>query len=123
MAAEPDQESLVITVPGVPASLCDQAKALRRDVGYRDGRLATTLPDLFRRLGLVEITVGGFRLVWTDPDETFRLPEWPRMWRDTGVGTWSDEDIQTWERGIDLARRHGFVYAVTIFIVAGQRPY
>lgn len=39
--ADPDQETLVIHVPGVHQSLTDRVKALRRDIGYRNGRLVT----------------------------------------------------------------------------------
>lgn len=60
VAAEPDQESLVIALPGVPDDLTDRVKALRRDIGYRNGRLASRLPEMLSATGLVDITVEGF---------------------------------------------------------------
>src|SRR5262249_61526107 len=57
VAAEPDQESLVIAVPGVSMDLCDRGKALRRDVGYRNGRLASRVPELLGRLGRAQSSV------------------------------------------------------------------
>ena len=85
VAAEPDQESLVIAVPDVSTDLCDRVKALRRDVGYRNGRLASRLPELFGRLGLSQISVDAFPLLLTDPGDAFGLPGWPRLWRDAAA--------------------------------------
>jgi len=122
VAAEPDQESLVIAVPDVSTDLCDRVKALRRDVGYRNGRLASRLPELFGRLGLSQISVDAFPLVLTDPADAFGLPSWPRLWRDAGVGQFTDTDLAEWDRGVRAAvREGGFVYAFTFLVVAGRR--
>ena len=51
VVADPDQETLVIHVPGVGQSLADRVKALRRDVGYRNGRFVTTLPGRLAAMG------------------------------------------------------------------------
>ena len=120
VAAEPDQESLVIAVPGVSMDLCDRVKALRRDAGYRNGRLASRLPELFSRLGLSRISVDAFPLVLTDPADAFGLPVWPRLWRDTGLGQFTDADLAEWDRGMRAARHGGLVYALTFLVVAGH---
>lgn len=121
VAAEPDQESLVIAVPGVSMDLCDRVKALRRDVGYRHGRLASRLPELFGRLGLSQISVDAFPLLLTNPADAFGLPGWPRSWRDAGLGQFTDADLAEWDRGMRAAARHGeLVYALTFLVVAGR---
>jgi hypothetical protein len=123
VSAEPDQESLVIVVPGVSNELCDKVKAVRRDVGYRNGRLASRLPGLFAAAGLTEITVAGFPLVLTDPNDAFGLPGWPRLWHQAGVGHFSEDDLAEWDAGLHAAHHHaGFVYSITFLVVAGQRP-
>jgi hypothetical protein len=121
VAAEPDQESLVIAVPGVSTDLCDRVKALRRDVAYHNGRLASRLPELFGRLGLADVAVEGFPLVLVDPDDAFGLPGWPRLWRDAGVGQFSPSDLTEWDLGMGAAREGGMVYALTFLVVAGRR--
>ena len=116
--ADPDQESLTIHVEGVPQALTDRVKALRRDVGYRNGRLAGRLPALLTELGLVDVQVDGFALVLTDPADAFGIATWPRNWRDRGVADFEDHDLAQWERAI--AAGHGFVYSVAYFVVAGR---
>jgi SAM-dependent methyltransferase len=86
IVADPDQESLAIHVPGVPADLVARVKETRRDVGYRNGRLASALPDAFAGAGLHDVTVRAFPLVLTDPDDAFGLPTWVAYWRDRGHG-------------------------------------
>jgi SAM-dependent methyltransferase len=119
--AEPDQESLVLAVPGVVDSRCDEMKALRRDVGYRHGRLARHLPEMLRRLGFEDITVDAFPLVLTDPDDAFGLPGWPRYWRTKGLLGWSDDDLSEWDLAIDRSRREGVVYVLNFLVLAGVR--
>jgi SAM-dependent methyltransferase len=121
VVADPDQETLVIHVPGVPWSLADRVKALRRDVGYRNGRFVTTLPGRLVAMGLGDVTVDAFPLVITDPDEAFGLPTWPRWGRDHGHG-FTDADLDTWDRGIERARTGGLVYALLYFVVSGVAP-
>lgn len=122
VAAEPDQESLVIAVPGVAMDLCDRVKALRRDVGYNNGRLASRLPELFGRLGLSQISVDAFPLLLTDPGDAFGLPTWPRSWRHAGAGEFTDADLAEWDQGMRAAAQHGgLVYALTFLVVAGRR--
>jgi SAM-dependent methyltransferase len=118
--AEPDQESLVIHLPGVRPDLVDRVKALRRDVGYRNGRLASSLPDAFVARDACDVSVDAFPLTITDPDDAFGLPGWPALWRDEGAFT--DRDIAEWGAGVDRARQGGFVYAVTVLVVAGTAP-
>ncbi len=42
--------------------MTDAVKRLRRDVGYRNGRLAFEVPDLFRGAGLSDVSVDAFPL-------------------------------------------------------------
>jgi SAM-dependent methyltransferase len=122
VVADPDQETLTIQVPGVSKALTDQIKRLRRDIGYRNGRLASTLPSLFTDLGLDDIEITAFPLVLTDPDDAFGLPKWPRLWHASGIRTWTDEDLAQWDQAIQTSRDRGFVYALVYFVVTATRP-
>lgn len=113
--ADPDQETLVIQVPGVRRSVLDRLKALRRDVGYRNGRLASRLPALLGEAGVEDVSVDAFPLVITDPADAFGLPTWPTVWR--AEGRFSDDELAEWDRA--MRERDGFLYAVTFFLVAG----
>jgi SAM-dependent methyltransferase len=117
VVAEPDQETLVIHLPGVAPELIDRVKRLRRDVGYRNGRLASSLPAAFNDRGVHDVTVEAFPLVLTDPDDAFGLPAWPELWRDEGGFT--DRELAQWHDGVERGRHGGFVYSVTFFVVAG----
>ena len=119
VVADPDQETLVIAVPGVRRELTDAVKRLRRDVGYRNGRLASECPHLFRGAGLMDVSVDAFPLLLRNPDEAFGLPKWVRLWRDEAGFT--DDDEAEWSSGMDQARRDGLVYGVTFLVVAGRR--
>jgi ubiquinone/menaquinone biosynthesis C-methylase UbiE len=123
VVADPDQESLIVQVPGVPREVLDQVKRLRRDVGYRNGRLAGELPGVLASLGLADVDVAAFPLVLTDPAEAFGLPSWPRLWRDRGVGSWTDDDLRRWDDGIAAASApgSGFVFALMYLVVTGVR--
>ena len=101
--ADPDQETLVIEVPGVRRELADAVKALRRDVGYRHGRLATQLPALLASVGVVDISTAAFPLVLTDPDDAFGLPSWVTGWRE--LGGFDDRDVAEWDAAIARAAR------------------
>lgn len=115
VVADPDQETLVIHVPGVRPDLVDRVKALRRDVGYRNGRLVSTLPARLAGLGLREVAIDPFPVSLSDPDDAFGLPTWPRFWRDRGF---TDADIDEWDRGVERGRAGGFVYALIYFVVS-----
>jgi SAM-dependent methyltransferase len=117
VVADPDQQTLSIRVPGVPSAVTDRLAALRRDVGYRNGRLVATLPETFRSLGLERVTVDAFPLLLERADQAFGLPGWPRLWRDEGP--FGDGEIEAFERVIGTAP---IVYAVTYFVVAGSVP-
>jgi SAM-dependent methyltransferase len=132
VVCDPDQESLVMSVPGVRQELIEQVKRLRRDRGYRNGRLAARLAAVLGSLGLQDLTVHAFPLLLTDPDDAFGLPGWVRFWGhaqrhgpaettdEPGLG---DKDAQEWDQGIALARAEGgFVYALLHFVVSGSRP-
>ena len=65
--ADPDQESLVIQVPGVRQSVLDRLKALRRDVGYRSGRWVSKAPAILEELGAEVTSVEAFALTLDRP--------------------------------------------------------
>lgn len=121
IVADPDQESLVIHVPGVPADLVARVKATRRDIGYRNGRLASALPAAFRAAGLLDVTVSAFPLVLTDPDDAFGLPTWVAYWRDRGH-EFDTTHVREWDAGMERSRGGGFVYALLYLVVAGTKP-
>jgi hypothetical protein len=116
--ADPDQESLTIHVDGVPRSFIDRVKALRRDVGYRNGRLASRLPALLAGSGLVDVRVEAVPLLLNDPADAFGIPTWPRHWRDRGVADFEEGEIEHWEQA--LAAGRGFVFALLYLVVAGR---
>jgi SAM-dependent methyltransferase len=117
--ADPDQETLTIHVPGVRQELVDRVKALRRDVGYRNGRLVTTLPFQFAALGMGEVSVEPFPLALTDPDLAFGLPSWPRAWE--AAHGFSAADLAEWDHGMERSRYGGFLYSLMYFVVSGVR--
>lgn len=118
--ADPDQESLVIQVPGAPRGMLDRLKALRRDIGYRNGRLASELPSRLTALGVEHMTVEAFPLLILNPDEAFGLPSWPLTWRERGGFT--DDELEQWAGAIDCPGTPGFVYLVTFLVVSGVTP-
>jgi SAM-dependent methyltransferase len=118
--ADPDQETLVIHVPGVGQDFIDRIKALRRDVGYRNGRLISSLPAALAAVGVSDVSVDPFAVCLTNPDDAFGLPGWPRLWQH--AGGFSDDDLLRWERGMTRSRESdGFLYALVYFVVTGVR--
>lgn len=127
---DPDQESLVIALPGVRPALTSAVKRLRRDVGYRNGTIASQLPAILGGLGLRDVTVDAYPLLLTDPDDAFGLPDWPRYFGHAHeVGTaashpdagFTADDIREWDEGIAAARTAGgLVYSVLYFVVSGE---
>jgi SAM-dependent methyltransferase len=132
VVCDPDQETLVLTVPGVDPTLLAAVKRVRRDRGYRHGTLASRLPGLFGEVGLDDITVDAFPLLLQRPDDAFGLATWVRYWheqqasgeRSSEDDTWfTDDDASTWERAVAACRTSGgFVYALMYFVVSGRRP-
>ena len=114
VVCDPDQESLVIEVPGVRSELVDRIKRLRRDIGYRNGTFVRRLPGLLAAAGAREITIEAFPLVLIDPDDAFGLPGWAGYWSEHFLETEASE----WEAGVEAAREAGFVYALLYFVVA-----
>jgi SAM-dependent methyltransferase len=112
VVADPDQETLSITVPGLPQEMADRVKRLRRDVGYRNGRFVATLPAKLTELGLSDVSVDAFPFVLTNADDAFGLRGWPRLWMEQGG--FSDEEIESWER----ATAKPVVYAL-LYVVVG----
>ena len=99
--------------------LLDRVKTLRRDIGYRNGRLISSLPARLAALGLADVSVDPFPLSLTDPDDAFGLPGWPRLWRNQGG--FSDGDLLEWERGVEGSRERGFLYSLIYFVVSAVR--
>lgn len=121
VVADPDQESLVIEVPGVPAGLVAKVKAWRRDASYRNGTFARRVPCLLGELGLVEVEVAAYPLVLTDPQDAFGLPGWVAYARELGGGFSSDEQLD-WQHGVARASTEGgFLFALTYLVCSGQR--
>lgn len=118
--AEPDQESLVVHVPGVRQSVLDRLKALRRDVGYRHGRLISTIPESLHLLGLQNISVRAYSLSLTEPDDAFGLASWPQTWRTEGAFT--DDELDEWNAAIRRDDLEGFLYVVTFLVVVASKP-
>jgi SAM-dependent methyltransferase len=114
VVCDPDQESLVIEVPGMRAELVERVKRLRRDIGYRNGTFVRRLPALFANAGAHDITIEAFPLVLTDPDDAFGLPGWARYWSEH----FSESEADEWEAGVNAAREAGFVYALLYFVIA-----
>jgi SAM-dependent methyltransferase len=117
--ADPDQESLTIHVDGVPQQLTDRVKALRRDIGYRNGRLASRLPGLLTESGFGDVQVAAFPLVLTDPADAFGIASWPRHWRERGFAAFEDRELEEWESAV--AAGGAFFYAVLYLVVTGLR--
>jgi SAM-dependent methyltransferase len=116
VVADPDQETLVIHVPRVRQELADRVKVLRRDIGYRNGRLVSSLPVLLTTMGVTEISIEPFPLSLSDPNDAFGLPGWPRLWQ--AEGGFSDDDVNEWERAI-TSGESGFLYSLIYFVVSG----
>ena len=109
--ADPDQDTLLIAIPGAPDALVAELRRLRRDVGYKHGTLARRLPLLFADAGMRDITVDAFPLLLTNPDDAFGLPTWPQYWNIEAPG---------WDEIMHRARTEpGFVYALLYFVVSG----
>jgi SAM-dependent methyltransferase len=118
--ADPDQETLVIHVPEVAPELVGRVKTLRRDVGYRNGRLASSWPARLAAMGMVDVAVDAFVLLLTDPDDAFGIAGWPRLWQ--ASGGFSPEEIDHWEQAVGSARQGGFLYSLIYFVVVGTVP-
>jgi SAM-dependent methyltransferase len=116
--ADPDQESLVIEVPGVRPSVLQRLKALRRDVGYRNGCWISTAPSVLDQCGADVVAVEPFALALRDPADAFGLSGWPHIWKDDGGFT--DDELTEWDAAMaDPAP--GFLYLLTFVVVCSVR--
>ena len=118
VVSDPDQDSLVIEVPSVRQSVLDRLKALRRDVGYRNGRWISKAPSILERLGADVTVVEAFPVVIRDPAEAFGLPTWPAHWQEAGGFT--DDELAEWNDAM-TSPTPGFLYSLTFFVVAGRK--
>ncbi len=119
VVADPDQETLAIHLPGVRPDLADRVKARRRDVGYRNGRLVSSLPDRLAERGFTSLRIAGYPLILRDPHAAFGLPGWPRLWQSEGGFT--EQEVQEWELAVDRSGA-GFMLALTYFVVSASSP-
>lgn len=120
VVADPDQQTLSISVPGVPDRLTSTVRRLRRDVGYRNGRFASTVAGTLTSLGLEQVAVHASALVLTDPALAFGLPGWVTKWREEGG--FSDADDRLWRTQLAATTNAGFVYTVTYLVTAATKP-
>jgi hypothetical protein len=102
--------------------MIDRVKQLRRDVGYRNGRLASRLPALFAEFGLSGIETTAHPLLLTKPDDALGLRHWPRRWRDLSIAAWTEEDVRTWEDALDACQDTGFLFLVVYLVTVARRP-
>ena len=119
ISADPDQQTLSITVPGVPDRVVSTVRRLRRDVGYRNGTLASRVPGLLDKLGVEQIEVSAFALVLTNPTLAFGIEGWVDRWRDRGDFT--DADDEQWRRRLIETADQGFVFALTYLVTTGVK--
>ena len=120
VVADPDQQTLSISVPGVPDRITSAIRRLRRDVGYRNGRIASEMPSRMAAMGMTGIGVEAFALVLTDPELAFGLPGWVDHWRDRGGFT--DADDRLWREALAASADAGFVYTVTYLVTSARKP-
>ena len=117
--ADPDQQTLTLSVPGVPRDLANRVRRLRRDIGYRSGKYVSALPTMLAALDFTEITVNAFPLVLQDSDDAFGIATWVESWgAQRGFTT---EEARSWSRAVQSSKASGFLFAVTYFVVSGVR--
>lgn len=120
VVADPDQDTLSITVPGMPERITSTVRRLRRDIGYRNGRIASEMPGLLATLGLTDIRVEASALVLTDPELAFGLPGWVEYWAEPGG--FDESDDQLWRARLAETADAGFVYTVTYLVTSARKP-
>jgi SAM-dependent methyltransferase len=117
VAADPDQDTLEIVLPGAPAELVTKVIAARREIGYRHGTIAGRTPALFAAAGLAQITTDAFPLELTDPEDAFGLPGWPRYWSER----FDADEVAAWEQSVKIGREGGFAFRCSYLVTAGVR--
>ena len=117
--ADPDQQTLTLSVPGVPVDLANRVRRLRRDIGYRSGMYVSALPTMLAALNFEEITVDAFPLLLRDSDDAFGIATWVDSWgAQRGFTT---QEARSWSRALQSPKATGFLFAVTYFVVSGVR--
>jgi SAM-dependent methyltransferase len=119
VVADPDQQTLSITVPGADPVLVDRVRQLRRDVGYRNGTYVSGLAALLVALGFVDVTVDAFPLLLRDPDDAFGIATWLDQWGERYGFT--RQQATDWARTVRSAGPRGFLYALTYLVVTAMR--
>ena len=119
VVADPDQGSLVISVPGVRPELIAAVRRMRRDVGYRNGTLARDLPRRCAEHGSARHRASR-RSRSCSPIPTTRSAS--RRGSRIGANEFTEADAAEWDAGMQRAREQGnFVYALLYFVVSGTR--
>lgn len=119
VVADPDQETLSITVPGVPDRITSAVRRLRRDVGYRNGHIAAETPGILSAMGMTDVQVESSALVLTDPELAFGLPSWVGYWSDEGGFTSADDRL--WRTQLAASTDAGFVYSVIYLVTSAVK--
>jgi len=117
--ADPDQQTMTLSVPGVPTDLVNRVRRLRRDIGYRSGKYVSALPAMLAALDFTEITVNAFPPVLEDSNDAFGIATWVGSWG-AQQGFTTDE-AHLWSRAVQSSAMNGFLFAVTYFVVSGVR--
>lgn len=120
VVADPDQNTLSISVPGVPDRVTSTVRRLRRDVGYRNGRIASEVAGMLSAMGLTDIRVEASALVLTDPELAFGVPGWVEYWAE--LGGFDQADDRLWRARLAETADAGFVYAVTYLVTSARMP-
>ena len=120
VVADPDQDTLSISVPGVPQRITSTVRRLRRDVGYRNGRIASEVPGMLSALGLTDLKVEASALVLTDPELAFGLPGWVGYWARTAG--FDEADDRLWRAQLAKTTDAGFIFAVTYLVTCARKP-
>lgn len=120
VVADPDQDTLVIQVPGVRRDMASRVVRLRRDDPARHGHVITRVPETLHLLGFVDISVESFSLSLSDPADVRGIESWPRRWWKAGIGRFAAAEIESWEEALS-DRRAGFRLSLDYFVVSAVR--
>jgi hypothetical protein len=121
VAVDPDLDTQVIDLEAL--DLARRIFRYRADVLRPSGTVARRTSALFRRVGLLHITVEPRTLVVTDPervDNVMGLRDWAQFAHEANWIT--ADEASAWPELIDRAAARGeFFYAVTYFLTAGTK--
>lgn len=108
VCAHPDNEALVLEVPGARPDLVALTKRTRIELNYVNGTVVRRIPGLLASSGFANVTTEEFTVVLDDPDEpSFAVPSWLRSWAERGGIDLAESDLREWDQAIERARREG----------------